>query len=258
VSDQRDFRGKPVQFKARDLDLSTYLLERSQITNSSFLNCMGEGANFDGATLLDVRIEAAPGYKVPFADASFNSARLDNVHFGPRGLDLSRASFAHARLTNVTFKLASLEGADFSSAILKNCLFTRGHLNDCAFRTSTLVRVSFEGAVLSGADFTGATFKNMDFYGEPDYTGAVISDELRYAFGIVTEPRRRFETLMHLPDIDVEIRDAARKVSETYPSSLDAPEAMFVGSEMKDIVPAEIFARLMKALKEMQLEDHPK
>ena len=52
---------------------------------------------------------------------------------GRHALDLSRTTFRGARLNEVTFMLAKLEGADFTGARITDCYFRRGILTGASF-----------------------------------------------------------------------------------------------------------------------------
>jgi hypothetical protein len=119
-----------------------------------------------------------------------------------------------------------------------------------SFRGAKLRKVSFEKATLQDADFSGAEFFRMDFWGEPDWTGANISDELRYQFGELREPMRVVERAIHSPAVDPDVRAALERLKANHADLLGAPECMLIGRELTDIIPPELFPRLLKILKE--------
>ena len=121
------------------------------------------------------------------------------------------------------------------------------------FRGATLTRVSLENATLDGADFTDAAFDQMELWGEPNYEGAIISDDLRYRYGEVKEPGKRVEALIARGVLETE---ALRRLRSRYVDLLSYPEAMLIGHELEDAVPPHLFGRILKALKDESLFAH--
>jgi hypothetical protein len=149
--------------------------------------------------------------------------------------------------------LPKLEHADMTGARISDCYFRRGILRGVSFRGAALTRVSFENASLEGADFTDATFDQMEFWGEPNYHGAIISDDLRYRYGEVKEPGRRVDTLIARGILGPEETEALRRLRTRYADLLSYPEAMLTGHELEDAVPPHLFGRILKALKDDSL-----
>ena len=251
-----DLRGAKVRFNHSDLDLRNFLLEGCDLSGSRLTNCIGEGVSFASCTLKKADIYPAKGKKVSFRGASFAGAVIEHSEIGPRTLDLSGTSYRGAALTEVTFMLPKLEQADFTGARIRDCYFRRGILRGVSFRGATLTRVSFEHATLEGADFTDATFDQMDYWGEPNYEGAIISDDLRYRFGEVKEPGTRVDALIARGILGEEETDALRRLRDRYSDLLSYPEAMFIGHEMEDAVPPHLFGKILKALKDESLFAH--
>lgn len=246
-----DLRGRRVKFRHTGLDLRDFALDGCDLSGSSFVNCNGEGASFRDCVLRKARIEAERAVKISFRGASFDGATIDDSYLGPRTVDLSGTSYRNATLTEVTFMLPRLVGADFSGAVLSDVYFRSGLLNDVSFRGATLTRVSFEQATLAGSDFTGATFRELEFWGEPDYEGVTIDDELRYQFGEVREPRRKVDALIESGELGEEATAAARAMRDAFADLLSYPEALLIGHEMKRVVPPHLFRTILKALKTM-------
>lgn len=251
AGDKIDLRGRKVKFRHTGLDLRELVLDGCDLSDSSFVNCIGETASFRNCILRKTRIAAEKAAKVSFRGASFDGATIAESYLGPRTVDLSGTSYCGATLSEVTFMLSRLVGSDFSGAVLTDVYFRSGLLNDVKFRGARLTRVSFEQATLVGADFTGATFEEMEFWGEPNYEGVTIDDELRYQFGEVREPRRRIEALIESGELGEDTTAAARAMSDAFADLLSYPEAMLIGREMERVAPPHLFRRILKALKTM-------
>jgi len=244
-----DLRGCKVRFDHSGLDLRQFLLEGCDLSGSRLTNTTGQDVRFDRCILRKVRIDVDKGKKASFAKASFNGAVFDDSYLGPRTLDLSGTSYREAKMNEVTFMLGKLEEADFTGADLKDVYFRSAELRGASFRNATLTRVSFERAILERADFSDATFVQMDFWGEPDYDGAIVSDDLRYSFGVVRDPRRKIDALIARADSGPELTEALRRLRDRYAGFLAHPEVLLIGSEMQDAVPPHLFPSVLKALK---------
>lgn len=247
--DKIDLRGVKLRFNHFDLDLREFLLEGADLSGSTLTNCVGEGVSFRRCILKNVQLHAAKAKKISFRGASFDDALIDHADIGPRTLDLSQATFRGARLTEVTFMLPKLEGADFTGAQITDSYFRRGLLAGASFRSARLTCVSLEQAALEGADFTDATFERMEFWGEPNYEGAIISDELRFRYGEVKEPGPRVDALIARGVLGPEATEALRRLREQFPSLLSYPECMLIGFEVETAVPPHLFGTILKALK---------
>lgn len=249
VDGKVDLRGQRARLNHSDLDLREFLFEGADLSGSDLTNCIGEGVHFDRCTLRKVRITAEKAKKVSFRGASFAGALFDDAWLGPRTLDLSGTIYTGAKLRDVTFMLGRLDGADFSGAKLVDVYFRSGELSGTSFRNASLTRVSFEKAVLAGADFTDSEFDEMEHWGEPNFDGAIISDELRYQYGIVNEPLRKIDALIARSDLGEAATAALRRLRTNYADFLSAPAAMLIGAEMDDAVPRDLFPTILKALK---------
>jgi uncharacterized protein YjbI with pentapeptide repeats len=249
VDGKIDLRGSTVRFEHSGLDLREFLLEGCNLSGSQLVNCTGEGACFDRCTLRNVRIAAEKATKISFRNASFMGAHFNDASLGPRTMDLTGAVFRNARLTEVDFRLGRLEGADFSGAHLVDVYFRQALLAGCLFRGATLRAVSFEKTELRGVDFTGAVFDQMEHWGEPNWEGAIISDELRYSYGIVSNLGSRVALLIQTGELGPEATDALRALRDRYPSICATPESMLIKHELEDVIPPEIFPAVLKALK---------
>lgn len=249
VDGKIDLRESATRFNHAGLDLREFLLEGSDLSGSRLTNCTGEAVCFDRCVFRKVWIGAEKAAKVSFRNASFVGAIFRDATLGPRTLDLSSTIYRNARLTEVNFRLGKLEGAEFGGAELENVYFRKALLAGCSFRNARLRRVSFEGADLRGADFTGAVFEQMDFWGEPNYEGAIITDELRYSFGLVTDPLRKVDLLIKRGELGPESTDALRNLRDRYTSFLSSPECMLIRHELEDVIPLHLFPLILKALK---------
>lgn len=244
-----DLRGRRLAAPQDGLDLREFVLEDMTVA-TRLTSCVGEGVSFRRSRFVKADVQAAKGEKVSFRGACFDGCDLSDTRFGPRTLDLSGTSWRGATFDDVEFSMPRLVGADFTGAVLRDVTFRHGILHDASFRDATLVCVSFEQAELRGADFTGATFERMDFWGEPDWSGVTIADELRYQFGELPEPARRVDALIARADTPPALREAAERVRERYADLLSYPVCMLIGREMTDAVPAALFPALLKALKQ--------
>lgn len=244
-----DLRGNRLRFNHSELDLSDFLLDGCDLSGSVLTNCIGEGVSFGHCVLKRVRITAEKGKKSSFRNASFDDAVLEDATFGPRTLDMSGTAYRNAKLRNVTFTLGKLYASDFSGAQIEDVFFRSAELNRASFRNAKLTRVSFEKAVLKGADFTGAGFHSMEQWGEPNFDGAIISDELRYRFGIIREPLKKIDALLARGELDTEEADALRRWRSGHVDFLSNQEVMLIGSEYEDEIQPHLFARVLKALK---------
>lgn len=250
VEGKIDLRGRRVKFEHTDLDLSAFLLEGADLTGSLLTNCSGEKVSLRACKLKNVRIECVKARKTSFLGASFDEALLESVYLGPRTLDLSKTSYRGARLTDVTFMLARLPEADFTGARLTDCSFRRGILDGASFRGATLTRVSLEEATLVGADFTDAELHRMDQWEEPNYQGAIISDELRYQFGVVRDPARRVDALIESRALGAEATEGLQRLKAQFSDLLSYPECLLIGRELEEAIPPHLFAGILKALKD--------
>ena len=245
-----DLRGKKVRFSHSGLDLSRFHLESADLSGSRFRDCLGEGASFHRCTLRDVRIEATG--RCSFKGASFSESRMMRCYLGPATLDLSNCDFSEAELREVKFMLAKLGGSDFTGARLSDVEMRSADLSAVSFRMAKLQRVCLERASLREADFTGAAFVEMEHWGEPDFTGAKIPDELRYGFACVENPVSRLETVIDRGGFtEEELASLARFRDVVADFVGSAPEAMLIASEYDDVIPHELFVRVLKGMKQV-------
>lgn len=245
-----DLREGRCRFNHSDLDLRAFLLEGSDLSGSVLTNCTGEDVSFARCKLKHVRISADKGKKVSFRGASFDGALFDDVTLGPRTLDLSATAYRKAKLRNATFMMGKLDDADFSGAQLEDVFFRSAELKNASFRGASLARVSFEKATLEGADFTEAEFHQMEQWGEPNFAGAEISDDLRYRYGIIRDPFQKIVELTGSSAFHPEEVDVLRSFLERHRDFLSNPEVMLIGSEYEDDIDPRLFVKMMKALKE--------
>lgn len=209
-----------------------------------------EGRSFRGSRFTQMQILAPKAERSSMARTNFEGCRFTDCVIGPGTLNLEATVWRNAALREVRFDFAHLAGADFTGAALTNVYFRSGDLRGVSFRSAKLRKVSFEKAVLQGADFTGAEFFKMDFWGEPDWSGAIISDELRYQFGELQDPMRRVESAILSPTIDPAVRDALARLKAHHADLLSAPACMLIGRELTDIIAPELFPLVLKTLKE--------
>lgn len=197
----------------------------------------------------NVDIHCKPGKKASWQGVSFEDARLEHVVFGPRTLDLSQACFRGARLTSVQFRLGKLQDADFERAHLKDVHFREGWLDNVRFCGARLHKVNFEQARLVGADFTGAEFFHQDWFEEPDYTGAIISDDLRYQFAEIKQALAKMERLIESGELGPAITQGLVAMVGDHRDFLSSPELLLVHREFAQYFDRQQFVQLLKALK---------
>lgn len=231
-------------------DVSGQNFEGQDLTGSVFQDCEATGASFKGCLLKKVEIRCNPGRKVSWRGVSFESARLRDVVFGPRTLDLSDACFKGAKLNSVEFRLGKLARADFEQAQLKEVLFRQSWLDQVRFCGARIHKVSFEGARLVGADFTGAEFFHQDLWGEPDYTGAIIPDELRYQFGEVKQALPGILRLIETQKLGPEITQGLLGMVENHQDFLSHSELLLIDREFSAFLNRQQFVQVIKALKQ--------
>lgn len=246
-----DLTGRRIQFKHRNLDLRRFRLEGADLSGSDLINPQAEGVSFRRCVLRNVRLIAEPGKQGRLRSAVFDGARIEDADVGPRTLDLSEASFREAQLVRVTFRMGALTGASFDRATLTDVMLRSANLEGASFRDAALERTCLEKAVLRGADFTGAKFREMEQWGEPDYAGAIISDELRYRFGVVTDPLERLRAVIGSGRwSEMERQAIERLIGRVRGFATGAPEAMLIEDEYRDVIEPELFRRVLKAAKQ--------
>jgi hypothetical protein len=107
-----------------------------------------------------------------------------------------------------------------------------------------------ERANLAGADFTGAAFVQMEQWGEPDFTGAIVSDHLRYRYGIVQSPRQRLIGLLERGLLSDQDMKSAAILLPRLEWCAASPEAMLHYDELGEGIEYTSFVRILKLLKD--------
>lgn len=252
VDGRIDLRGAKMQFDHEELDLSKFLFGASDLSGSKLRNCHAALVSFADCQLNRVRITAEKGVRSSFSGCSFDGAAIEQSHLGPKTLDLSGSTFRAASIIGTTFMLAKLGGADFSDALLKDVMLRSADLGGASFRGVKLERVCLENAGLIGSDFTGATFVQMEQWGEPDFTDAKISDDLRYQYGIVADPVQKINHIVASNRFsEAEIEEIRRFQENIFDFAASAPEVMLIGAEYQGVISMSLFCRLMKSMKEL-------
>lgn len=247
---QVDLAGRRVQFNHRDLDLTRFRLQGADLSGSILTDPQGAGVSFEGCVLKKVRVVVGPGRQGSLRGARFDRSRISDAEFGPRTLDFTGASFCDAEILRSTFRMGQLEGARFDNATLVDVMLRGAQLEGSSFRGAVLERTSLERAELTRADFTNARFIDMSKWGEPDFTGAVIDDGLRYRFGVVRDPIVRLSAVRDSEEWSADERRSIDVMIERVRSfAANAPEAMLIEEEYADVVPGPLFRRLLKAAK---------
>lgn len=236
-----------------EIDMSVFQFERVDLSGSRFINCNATSLQFSNCKLKRVQFRAEKGSKSSLAGASFGNSRIQEAYFGPRTLDLDNVSFSGARLENVEFMLGSLTKADFAGSTLKDVSFRKAILDGASFVNAILERVCLEGASLKNCNFTGASFVEMEHWGEPNFTGAIISDDLRYQYGIVRDPVGSIDRVIDSNEYTSVEREALKIVRERVATfAANAPEAMLIATEYQDVIAPALFVRMLKQIKAMQ------
>jgi uncharacterized protein YjbI with pentapeptide repeats len=246
-----DLAGRRVQFNHRDLDLRRFRLEGADLSGSNLINPEAAGVSLRDCVLTNIKITVEPGKKGSLRSAVFDGARIQDADIGPRTLDLSGASFREAQLVRVTFRMGALPGTCFERAWLSDVMLRSANLEGAIFSNATLERTNLEKAALQGANFTGAHFREMERWGEPDYTGAIIADEVRYSFGVVRDPVERLRAVIGSSQWSVTEKQAIeRLISRVRGFATDAPEAMLIEDEYRDVIEPQLFRRVLKVAKQ--------
>lgn len=244
-----DLRGETLRFNHSGIDLRCFLIDACDLSGSVLTNVVAEGVSFSGCVLKRVRIVAEKGQRASFRDASFSNALLQEAVLGPRTLDLAGSSYRNAKLTNVAFNMGKLNDANFENAELADVYFRSAELNRASFRDARLTRVSFERAMLEGADFGGARFAQMEQWGEPNFDGAIIEDDLRYRYGIVTDPLKRLDALIENDAFGPDEVEIVRSFREKHREFLSNSQVMLIASEYEGEIETPLFVKMLKALK---------
>jgi uncharacterized protein YjbI with pentapeptide repeats len=125
------------------------------------------------------------------------------------------------------------------------------NLEAASFRNATLESTSIEKADLKATDFSNADFRQMERWGEPNFSGAVIDDNLRYRFGIVTDPVVRLEGVARQGYWSNTERQAIEAlIARVRQFASGISEAMLTESEYLDILQPSLFRRVLKAAKQ--------
>lgn len=247
---QIDLRGLRLRFNHAGLDLRRFILEGCDLSGSVLRNCTAQGVSFAKCVLRDVKICAEKGIHSSFAAARFDNCIIQNAYFGPRTLDLTRASFVSSKLRDVEFAMGNLDQANFSQSRLENVQMRQALLSGAKFCSAFLQSVSFERTSLRSVDFTDAQFSDMEQWGEPDFDGAIIADALRYQYGIVNDALFKIDFLLAGPHLTESEQHTIRRFrTEIAPFAESAPQVMLMGKEYQHIVSPELFVKLLKLLK---------
>jgi len=150
----------------------------AKLEESRWTGCRGAFADFSGASLTEVTIDASD-----FNNAGFRGATLTGAAF--RRCKLTGANLRETKSLNATFeetllgsaqmpgfsfRKARLKKLDFELADLTKCDFRDAVFEDCILRDASLVDCRFEGADLRGADLGGIRLLNAK-----QFKGATIS-----------------------------------------------------------------------------------
>ena len=254
VDGKVDLRGARVRFDHDGLDLSRFLFGASDLSGSKLTNCQAPGVSFADCQLRRVRITAEQGSCVSFSGCSFDGAVFENAYLGPKTLDLSASTFRAATIVDTTFMVGHLGRADFSRASLRNVMLRSADLQGAVFRNAQLERVCFEKAALNGADFSDAVFVEMEQWGEPNFSGALISDDLRYQYGIVADPVEKINRIVTSEEFSgAEVAEIRRFQEYIFDFATSAPEVMLIGHEYEGVISMKLFCRLMKSMKQFSV-----
>lgn len=247
-----DLRGAMARFDHRNLDLSRFIFDESNLTGSRFTNCSATGASFRRVTLRDVRFANEPGFQCSFESADFTEAVIETCYFGPKTLNLRNASFRKCELRKTKFMLGSLQKCDFYGAKLADVDLRGADLTKASFAHASLDRVCLEKACLLGADFSEAQLRRMAQWGEPDFRGSIIDDTLRYRYAIIDNPAATIrETISILPLNESQAEQAHRFGQAVEKFAAKTNEAMLIFDEYSELISLELFVAIVKLAKEL-------
>ena len=250
VDEKIDLRSVKIRFDHEGLDLSKFHFCAADLSGSKLKNCNALRGSFVDCRLNRVRITAEGGVRCSFSGCAFDGATIAQSYLGPRTLDLSGSTFRAANIIGTTFMLASLGGADFSDACLSDVMLRGADLSGVSFRGAKLEKVCLEKADLKGADFTGATFVEMEQWGEPDFTEATISDDLKYQYGIVADPVQKLDHIINSNQFsEAELEEVRRFQDSIFDFASSSQEVMLIGAEYQGVISMPLFIRLMKLMK---------
>lgn len=245
-----DLANQKVALRYAGIDLTIFRFDGADLTGSQFVNCDGEGAVFDGCRLDKVRFVTEGGCKASMKEASFKGCSMSGAYFGTRTLELSSACFVDTDIRDTKFMLGKLTLANFSSSRLQNVQMRDACLERARFCGTLLERVNLEGASLDGSDFTDATFKSMEHWGEPNFTGAIIPDALRFQYGIVPNPVENIDGAINSGGFSDDERRQLQVFRDRVASFAgDAPEAMLIATEYEEVISFDLFVKIMKRIK---------
>lgn len=245
-----DFRGAIAQLRLSGVDLSQFLFEGANLSGSTFINCCAADSSFRNCVLNNIRIANESGHTTTWENADFSEATISNSFFGPRTLILQGVVFRGAIIRDSKFSMANLQRSDFSRAILSNVELRNADLTSARFVGASLESVCLEKSRLKDTDFTNVQMTKMENWGEPDFTGAMIADDVRYRFAIVANPITSLQRAIEQIDATREERqrgeafvDAVRTFAD------DASDAMLIYDEYADVLDLALFVRIVKAAK---------
>jgi uncharacterized protein YjbI with pentapeptide repeats len=165
VANAEDDKGE-VSINLRDRDLTSAVLDRSDLHRADFTGANLEGASLAGTDLRRARLSCADidGVLTQQIERNSNCTRLEGVDLSRAQLSgadlrlalLSGTRFEGATLDDADLRYSDLTGADFSGAQMRRAALSGG---------AVLIGANFLGASMQGADLTGAKLYAADFYG---------------------------------------------------------------------------------------------
>jgi hypothetical protein len=89
----------------------------------------------------------------------------------------------------------------------------------------------------------------MEWWGDPDYTGAIISDELRYRHGVVENPLPKRDRFLALQDLSPSERAGVQRLRDQIAASIGPSNSALLEENGQDALEPELFRRVLKFLK---------
>lgn len=245
-----DLRGMAIRLHLNKEDLGRLSLERANLSGSELTDCCARGVSFRGCRFGNVRITNKDATSGTYENADFSETTITDSYFGPRTLTLRGCQFVNATIGQTTFMLADLAGASFAGATLKRVYLRNADLRGVSFVRATLHSVCFERATLEDADFDQVTMRRMDDWGEPDYSGARIADEIRYRYTIVAQPVAAVASAINRLDLSPSEQAASQAFLNSVGDFAEAaPEAMLRYDDYDHLMSFGLFIRIVKAAK---------
>jgi len=147
----------------RNINLSSTILLRANLTCVNLSNANCRNANFEGANLTEAIVDDSNFSKANMAGINLAKSHINNTDFS--GVDLSHSNLTKAELIECYLIKANLKLAILQETNLNNSYLTQANLMDAKLVQSNLTNVDLSNANVVGANFAKA-----------DLTGVTIED----------------------------------------------------------------------------------